>query len=264
MQTLIERGRPPARRVGGGRRVGGLRRQNKTSAKTQQLETILQKNQAVELSTSFKEASLTTQEGKEFSLHLKGKPSYLRDANCFFLKTDQPALTPIEQPKEEEDSNDTSSEPSSNPSAARTIRKPERRLLTALRKQGLISSPKYANCTIKLDLIREIWYQRSADVYRVSGGFLVFGQLDLTARSEEQSKQDLQELAQSLNPTQKDDPDDPPELVEQTRLIKLPQGCDEENVKLLVDQTSCTREQAIQVLERNKGDLVNSIMDLTN
>lgn len=47
------------------------------------------------------------------------------------------------------------------------------------------------------------------------------------------------------------------------RVLGDVEGVSPEHIQLVVDQTSCTKAQAVAALKETKGDVVNAIMKLT-
>ena len=51
---------------------------------------------------------------------------------------------------------------------------------------------------------------------------------------------------------------------EEERVIEPELEITEEDIKTVMEQTNCSKEEAKKVIEKNKGDLASSIMELSN
>ena len=124
----------------------------------------------------------------------------------------------------------------------------------------------YQNVIIEFNLDREIWTVRNATIVpSPDNGYMIYGDLVMQYRKDKESSSDLDRIGKTLAASadiNEDEDEEIPNLVVSPHQEQS--GAEKEaDLKLVMDQTDTTREQAEQALKRANGDIVNAIMDLS-
>lgn len=249
----------PARTISGGRRIARPRRRNNKDQEEKKFNFFLEKNQALPVESKI--IKITLNDGsQDHPLEFTQNPKYIKSCNVFYVAIPKLEIQP---------SSPSDTDSSNNKFVRLHNKKAEKKFRAQMIKNGVPSSPQFQDVTVTFDLIREIWIQNRAELFRVPGGYLIFGQLELQNRQQEAAKEQFDQQIQKLNLEDfSEDGEEPPDLEDEEEKPpeeeKLPEGIKKDDLDLLLSQVkNCTREQAINALRSNNGDIVNSIMSLS-
>jgi NACalpha-BTF3-like transcription factor len=273
MQTSSMKMLETARKAGG-QRIKGINSSLKSKSTNQEsiFERIMAKYQPKDARSFIQSAHIidpVTQ--NKYTIAMLKRAQFLTQFNGFYLPS---ATIVAETEKCDQDSMKAymfSSEELNK--GSRSLKKMEETFKKDLKKADLKNyKMKFNNVTVEFQLEKEIWYQANAEIYQTpNGGYLIYGKLITKWKStpqEQENTTNLNEIMKTLElnqPTEEDqDPDQIPNLVEnESKLDKEETTLSNNDVALIVQQTKCTREDAIESLKKNNNDLINAIMELT-
>eukprot|EP01006_Ploeotia_vitrea_P017648 TRINITY_DN48873_c0_g1_i1.p1 TRINITY_DN48873_c0_g1~~TRINITY_DN48873_c0_g1_i1.p1 ORF type:complete len:217 (+),score=59.12 TRINITY_DN48873_c0_g1_i1:39-653(+) len=139
----------------------------------------------------------------------------------------------------------------------------EKKSRKAMQKLGMKPVPNVLRVTIKKS--KNILFVISQpDVYKspASDTYIIFGE----AKIEDMATTDGQEIISNLKPAEKPAVPEPEEEEEAgadgEEEIDDP-NLNEKDIELVVNQAGVTRRKAMKALQKNDGDIVSAIMDLT-
>jgi len=266
-----------AGRHGGGRRIAGPRRKNSKDQAAKKFHLFLEKNQAFPIDTKI--TKITLNDGtQDYPMEFDEKPKYIKSCNVFYVKTPRVEISSSEKPPDNENPDEVKIRQEDQ--IIPRNKKVEKKFRAQMIKNGLPREAQFKGMKVTFDLIREVWTQEQAELFRVPGGYLIFGHLDLQNRQQTEAKKIFDQQIKDLNFEQMAaDGVEPPDLVAQEEGptqeepaaeegpteegSTVPEGVRMEDLDLIMGQASCTREQAIAALKANQGDIVNSIMALS-
>ena len=136
----------------------------------------------------------------------------------------------------------------------------EKKMRKALGKFGLKPVPGIYRVTVKKPQ-SVMFVITKPDVFKApsSETYVIYGE----AKIEDNALNRFQDAAKNLSlPTGGDD--DVPALEETSAAPVDTTGVEETDINLVVSQTAASREAAVAALKKHNGDIVNSIMELTN
>jgi len=187
-------------------------------------------------------------------------------------------LPPLEEVKQT-DANEVESDPKAAPKQSKSEKKSRK----AMSKLGMKPVEGITRVVLKKSKTMLIVIAKP-DVYKspTTDTYIVFGE----AKPEDLSQQGLNEAAKNLNKgpegnpsvveEEDEDEDAPPPLVqEEAPPKKAPTtttsseekvdetGVEEKDIELVMSQAHVSRSVAVKALKKNKNDIVNSIMDLS-
>ncbi|KAK2196308.1 bifunctional Nascent polypeptide-associated complex NAC domain/Nascent polypeptide-associated complex subunit alpha-like [Babesia duncani] len=158
-------------------------------------------------------------------------------------------------------------------SAKNKQNKNERKARKALSKLGLKHVEEIKKVCIKKG--KDVFFViRNPDVYKLpnSDTYVVFGEAkveDLSAESQSEAAQRLSQLTAALSskdnaPTSAPMPEDQPLDSRPPVPAMTESQLNPGDIDLVMKQVGCSREVAVQALVANKGDIVESIMQLSS
>jgi nascent polypeptide-associated complex subunit alpha len=153
----------------------------------------------------------------------------------------------------------------------------EKKSRKAMQKLGMKPVPGIIRVTVKKS--KNILFVISKpDVYKspASDTYIIFGEAKIEDLSNNPTINPTKPFEKPLSEEEGKDDDDVPELVESgtpTTPAAKPEeegteavdenGVEAKDIELVMSQANCSRSAAIRALKKNKGDIVNAIMELT-
>jgi len=172
-----------------------------------------------------------------------------------------PSLESVEeaaQPEAEEDQKQT---------------RAEKKVRKAMQKLGLKAVPEIMRVTIRRDK-NYLYYIANPEVYRTSSGesYVCFGRIQFEDLSATQAalQQNLKSqesaaaaAAAAAAPAAEEEKKEEEKKEETTEEAVDETGLNKGDIELVMSQAKCTRAKAAEALRKNNGDIVSSVMELS-
>jgi nascent polypeptide-associated complex subunit alpha len=136
----------------------------------------------------------------------------------------------------------------------------EKKARKLMSKMGLKPVADIERVTIKR--ARMIFAIANPTVYKSGDSFVVFGEAKVEDQGFQAQAMAAQRLAMAAQQEAASEKEKMPEEAEDEEEVDA-EGCDEKDIRIVMEQTGVPRSKAVAALKANNNDIVNTIMELT-